>query len=261
MIRCTQQRTPIHARLLLLIVWMLCSAAAFAAGASEYILLGNASLGEGAVGEAIAHYEQARQESPGSPRALYNLGVALYREENYAAALSAFQSVRADSRPLATAVHYNLGNALARLGREQESADPESAVAFYQAGIAAYGRALELQPDHMGARYNMEVVRMWLADLRSRMRPAPGGQNGDQKQSAENNQGQSGDGNGDGSDSQNADPGQSPGSGGEQPELGPVQPDDSQNETARSILEDEQQRRTERQGRGGTNNDQTRPTW
>ncbi|HET7662622.1 MAG TPA: tetratricopeptide repeat protein [Rhodanobacteraceae bacterium] len=70
-------------------------------------------------------------------------GTAAYRAGDYAAAAKAF----ADA-PGADAA-YNLGNALARQGR-------------YQKAIAAYDKALKLNPKLADARANRKAIRDWL---------------------------------------------------------------------------------------------------
>lgn len=66
-------------------------------------------------------------------------GVALYRNGDYEQAVAEFGVV---DLPLA---HYNRGNALVRLGRAGEA-------------LAAYGRAIELDPDHADARFNRDQL-------------------------------------------------------------------------------------------------------
>jgi Ca-activated chloride channel family protein len=72
-------------------------------------------------------------------------GVAHYRNGEYKEALAEFA---ASDLPLA---HYNRGNTLIRLGRSEEA-------------LAAYDRAIELDPDHADARFNRE--RLMAALLR-----------------------------------------------------------------------------------------------
>lgn len=94
---------------------------------------------------------------------------AQYRAGNYEA--SAETLARLDT---ATA-HYNRGNALARSGSIEEA-------------IAAYDRALELEPDHEDAQFNRELLRQHLA-----ANPPAQSQDADQGEAGEDGQsGQSG---------------------------------------------------------------------
>jgi Ca-activated chloride channel family protein len=72
-------------------------------------------------------------------------GAAQYRAGQFEASAASLANV--DS----TAGHYNRGNALAKAGE-------------IPAAIAAYDRALELDPDHEDARYNRELLEQFLQD-------------------------------------------------------------------------------------------------
>jgi tetratricopeptide (TPR) repeat protein len=150
---------------------------AVGAGAAELVAGGNRSYARGELAEAAADYEKARQADPAGAVPLYDLGVALYRQDNPAAALAAFQSIPAAPAGLAGALHYNQGNALARLGRLAQGEQPQQALALYLRSLGAYRRALELDGDYRAAAVNLEVVRRWVAELSARLaqaQPAPG---------------------------------------------------------------------------------------
>jgi tetratricopeptide (TPR) repeat protein len=96
--------------------------------------------------------------------------LALFRQGNYQAALAAFQRIENPPPVLAAEVHYNQGNALARLGQEAGQSDPKAALDYYRLSISAYTRALALDRHHPGAASNIEVVRGWMAALAGRLR-------------------------------------------------------------------------------------------
>jgi tetratricopeptide (TPR) repeat protein len=143
------------------------------AGAAELVAAGNGSYARGELAEAAAGYEQARQAAPVEAVPLYNLGVVLYRQDNLAAALAAFQSIPAAPAGLAARLHYNQGNTLAKLGRLAQEGEPEQALALYLRSLGAYRRALELESGHRAAAVNLEVVRRWVAELVSHLAQAP----------------------------------------------------------------------------------------
>jgi tetratricopeptide (TPR) repeat protein len=147
------------------------------AGAAELVTAGNGSYARGELAAAAADYEKARQAAPAEAVPLFDLGVALYRQDNPAAALAAFQSIPAAPAGLAARLHYNQGNALARLGRLAQGEQPQQALALYLRSLGAYRRALELDSGYAAAAVNLEVVRRWVAELSSRLaqvQPAPG---------------------------------------------------------------------------------------
>jgi tetratricopeptide (TPR) repeat protein len=242
-----------------------------ARGAAELIAEGNAALKAGLVPEAISRYEAARDRPGGTGVALFNMGVALVRQENYPAALTAFQSIDERDATLAPLVHYNQGNVLARLGQSLASQDPAASLELYRRSLGAYQRALALQPRLLEAAYNLEVVRMWIAELRkqggqgqgsesTQAGPPQGDRDGRQGSSPPGSSPQE-------SPGGETAPDQAPGGGPGQatPEPGTAGPQDnpwgSRDETARSILEEERKRREEEANWTGGENSDGRPNW
>ena len=70
---------------------------------------------------------------------------AQYRAEQFEASAASLANIES------AAGHYNRGNALAKAGQ-------------LPAAIAAYDRALELDPSHEDARYNRDLVQQFLED-------------------------------------------------------------------------------------------------
>jgi len=98
-------------------------------------------------------------------------GAAAYRAGDYDAAVQALQQAKAADAP------YNLGNALARLGR-------------YRDAIKAYDRALQINPHNEDAQANRKLVEEALRKQRQTSSSAPqqqhaGGQNGQNKQNGQ----------------------------------------------------------------------------
>ncbi len=88
-------------------------------------------------------------------------GVALYERQAYDQAATQF------SQSIGASGHYNRGNALALQGR-------------LDAAIAAYERALDQDPAHHDARYNLNLVR----NLRQRQQQQDGGQDAGNERSS-----------------------------------------------------------------------------
>jgi tetratricopeptide (TPR) repeat protein len=179
--------------LLLPVVLLLPCVRSAGAGAAELVSAGNGSYARGELAEAAAAYEKARQAALVGAVPLYDLGVVLYRQDNPAAALAAFQSIPEAPAGLAARLHYNQGNTLARLGRLAQEEQPQQALALYLRSLGAYRRALELDAGYRAAAVNLEVVRRWVAELSSRLAQAssapgqgspgtPGPGNGDKLQ-------------------------------------------------------------------------------
>lgn len=245
---------------------------AAARGAAELVAEGNAALEAGLVPEAISRYEAARRKPAGAGVPLFNMGVALTVQENYPAALTAFQGIDRADGELAPLVHYNQGNVLARLGQSQAADDPATSLELYRRSLGAYKRALALDPDLLEAAYNLEVVRMWIAELQERTREA--GQDPGATPEATARQGDSDREQGDapqgdspqdspGGDSapdqsSGEEPGQAQQSGGAASQENPWALRD---ETAQSILEEERRRRAEEANWTGGESSDGRPNW
>jgi tetratricopeptide (TPR) repeat protein len=241
---------------------------AFARSANQLVDEGNEAYANGSFDEAAALYEEARDEKPESAVPLLNLGIALYKQGNFSAALAAFQNIEKLDDEIAPQVHYNQGNALARIGEMEEPENPQEALEYYRKSIAAYKRTLSMDPGHTESTYNIEVVRMWIRDLLENMEVVSGDnprdessdeqQNGQRREASpeERNEGQNGE------QQERSDEGDTPSA--QSPEAPYVPLDDNiipRDETAQAILREEQKRReAEARIRGGLSED-NRPTW
>jgi Ca-activated chloride channel family protein len=100
-------------------------------------------------------------------------GAAAYRAGDYAAAAQALQQAKGADAP------YNLGNALAKLGR-------------YQDAIKAYDRALQLDPHNQDAQVNRKLVEEAMRKQQqassSPQQQHSGGQGGQNNQQGQNGQ-------------------------------------------------------------------------
>jgi Ca-activated chloride channel homolog len=99
-------------------------------------------------------------------------GAAAYRAKDYAAAAQALQQAKSSDAP------YNLGNALAKLGR-------------YPDAIKAYDRALQLDPHNEDARANRKTVEEAMRkqqQKQSSQQQQSGGQSGKNNPSGQNGQ-------------------------------------------------------------------------
>jgi tetratricopeptide (TPR) repeat protein len=227
---------------------LLPGARAAGAGAAEMVAAGNLSYDQGELAEAAAGYEKARQAAPEQSVPLYNLGVVLYRQDNLVAALGAFQSIPQAAPGLVERLHYNQGNTLARLGRLVQEQEPEQALELYLRSLGAFRRVLELESGHRAAAVNMEIVRRWVAELRSRLvqaQAAPGA----------SSPGTPAPGSGD----KAADPPQNAPAP-QDPVVAEPAPWELPDESAEAILREESARREEEQSRGGRSANEY-PAW
>ncbi len=232
---------------------------AFAHGAAEDVAAGNSAFSRGDLEQAVNQYDRARKAAPGSAVALLDFGLALYAKGDFAGALAAFQQVEPPTAALAATVHYDQGNALAQLGRKAEKDQPDAALDFYRRGVAAYRRALDVDPRLSAAAANIEVVRGWIKRLTDAQSQASNGQQQQPDQGGGQDQGQ-----------QTAPGAQAPGNQSPAPGQGqqvPANPAATNaqgttppDETPESILQEERDRRqAEATAGGSTANDS--PNW
>jgi tetratricopeptide (TPR) repeat protein len=101
---------------------------------------------EGRYEDALGAFEDARRELPDNPVVEFDRGNALYKLKRLDEARDAYHRVtELDHGTLRQKDYYNLGNALAELGQNADA-------------VAAYRKALVLDPGDDQARHNLEVV-------------------------------------------------------------------------------------------------------
>lgn len=126
-----------------------------ASGQSEKKMVreGNDLYEEGNYSEAEIEYRKALSEKPDYYKGKFNLGDAMYGQENYEESGKIFGELGeiAKTPEEKSGSWYNLGNSL----MEQQK---------YQESIEAYKKALRLDPDDQDAKYNLEYARKLLND-------------------------------------------------------------------------------------------------
>lgn len=109
---------------------------------------GNKEFNKGNYNEAEINYRKALDKNPTKHNAQFNLGDALYEQEDYEKAAEVFagsnMATISDFHKSNTA--YNLGNSFLKAGKLNES-------------IAAYKQALKFNPENHEARYNLEYAK------------------------------------------------------------------------------------------------------
>lgn len=107
---------------------------------------GNALFEKGEYEAALRRYLEAQQEARSRPELHFNAGDALYMQGKYAEALQEMGRATEGTHPdMSAAAHYNLGNALFRQEKFQEA-------------VGAYKKSLELKPDDIDAKINLELA-------------------------------------------------------------------------------------------------------
>jgi len=130
---------------------------------------GNKEFAEGNYKEALEYYRQAEIERPETPEIYYNHANALVETGSFEEAAEKYgKAPTTDDISLQVGIYYNSGNAYFL----QED---------YLKAIEAYKQTLELNPDDMDAKYNLELARNRLKEQMERQ-PQEQNQQGQQQQ-------------------------------------------------------------------------------
>jgi Ca-activated chloride channel family protein len=135
--------------------------------------------------QAQREYAQSLKSDPNQSHLQFNLGAAAYKAGDFAAATTAFNSaLKTREIPLQQSAYYNLGNALFRQGEKVVTTDPQSTIATWQQSLGAFDTALQLKPSDADAKFNRDVVKTRLDELRRQQQQ--------QQQQQQQNQNQNG---------------------------------------------------------------------
>ncbi len=157
------------------LVWVILiyATSALAQKENKHIRSGNDYYDDEDYKEAEVDYMKALEAKPESFKGQFNLGGALYKQENYEDATKLYGSLAerdADTEERANSF-YNLGNSFLKAQKYAES-------------IEAYKNALRLNPDDMDAKYNMEYAKKMMENQDQEQ------QNQDQNKDQENKEDQ-----------------------------------------------------------------------
>ncbi|MGA9523705.1 MAG: tetratricopeptide repeat protein, partial [Myxococcaceae bacterium] len=157
-----------------LLLGLLLASPAFAVGLLEKnhpaIEAGIDAYDDGRFEDALAAFQAVKQELPGDPRVDFNIGNALYKLGRYEEAKDAWLRAAENDKgkgALQQKDYYNLGNAFAQLNKKKDA-------------IAAYRKALTLDPSDPLARHNLEVLLRNIPPQDSKDEKGDGGQDGGQ---------------------------------------------------------------------------------
>jgi len=141
-------KTTYIAALVLIVIGMLLPDMGLAQSDKSLVRKGNKDFSNGAYNEAEINYRKALDKNPMSSTAQFNLGDAMYAQEDYEKAAEVFSKSNMEKKTASekSEIYYNYGNSLLKAGKLNES-------------IEAYKQALRANPDNEEARYNLEYAR------------------------------------------------------------------------------------------------------
>ena len=134
--------------------------------------------------DAYDVFQQQLQRDPGSDGLEFDQGASAYKEGDYDKALEAFGKVLGSkNQALRGQAEYNLGNTLVERGALQQQKD-EKAREWTEA-LKHYEQALKVDPNNADAKYNEDIVRKMIEDLKKQEQQQ---QQQDQQQKNQKNQ-------------------------------------------------------------------------
>lgn len=121
---------------------------------------------------ARQEYERLLERSPDDARLHYNAGAAAYRAGQFEEASKSFDAaLKAQDVQLQQRAYYNLGNSLYRRG--EPLAEPQQKLETWEKSAQSFESALKLQPQDVDAKYNLDVVRKKLEELKKQQQQQP----------------------------------------------------------------------------------------
>jgi tetratricopeptide (TPR) repeat protein len=157
--------------LLIILGLILTAAAAMAQSERKLVRSGNGEYGDGNFSEAEVQYRKALDKNPNYFNGKFNLGDAMYQQENYEESARMFNDLAeaniTDEEK--ASVYYNLGNNFMKGQKWGEA-------------VESFKRSLRLKPDDYDAKYNLEYARKKMKDQQQQQ------QNQDQNQDQDKDQ-------------------------------------------------------------------------
>lgn len=137
--------------------------------------------------DAKNEYERLLEKKPDDPKLNYNAGAAAYRAGEYDTAVKAFSNAtKAPELDLQALAYYNLGNANFRLGSAQET--PDKKMALWHQAVQNYESAMKLNPQDADAKFNHELVKKQLEELKKQQQQEKQEKNDNKDQNKEDKQ-------------------------------------------------------------------------
>ncbi len=135
-------------RLLILIVLGLLSSGLYAQNDKKYVRKGNKQFEKGEYSDAEVQYRKALDKNPNSYKGKFNLGDAMYKQDNVEESGKLFNELTAAnvSPEMKAKSFYNLGNTMMKAQK-------------YKEAVEAFKQSLKLDPTDYNTKYNLEYAR------------------------------------------------------------------------------------------------------
>jgi len=147
---------------------------AFSQNENRFIRRGNSAFEKSDFQQAEIEFRKALERNNNSEKGEFNLGGALYKQENFEEAARKFGALsnQATDAQIRSEALYNLGNSFMNLQQ-------------YEAAIEAFKNSLRLNPNDFNSKYNLEYA---MNQLREQQQQEQNQQNQDQNQESKEDQ-------------------------------------------------------------------------
>ncbi len=115
---------------------------------------------------ALQKFMEEKLDNPESQELNLNIGNVQYKKKKYDEALKSYeQALVGDNSQIAAKAYYNMGNAHFRKGEFAIQSGNQQGIQDYRNAMAHYKKSLEINPDNMEAKQNIEVVQARIKEL------------------------------------------------------------------------------------------------
>ncbi len=176
-------------RLFTIITIILLTINSFAQIENHYIRQGNRQYKKHNYARAESKYKIALNKNPKSYPALFNLGLALYKQNNDTSALGAFlQLSRIDtSAQLKAKTFYNLGVVFTKIAQDSlKNKQLNGAIKNLQNAVQAFKSSVIFNPQNYNTRYNLWVTQKLLDSLKQQQQQKQKNKQNKQNQNKQN---------------------------------------------------------------------------
>lgn len=133
---------------------------------SQQLAAANKNLAEGKLDDAIAKYQQIAEGQTGRTEAIYNEGVARFRNSEFEQARSLFTETLGTNNPnLTTQARFNLGNCDYAEAVACSKDDRPGAIKQLSSAVSHFRSALQDKPTDGDARANLELATRLMKQL------------------------------------------------------------------------------------------------
>lgn len=149
---------------------------------------------KGNFSQSAKDYAASAREQPAKAELQFNHGAAAYKTGEFETAEKSFQSaLKTEQLPVQQSAYYNLGNTQYRSGQKAEKSNPQQTIKNWESAVQSYDAALQIKADDADAKYNRDLVKRKLEELKQQQeqQQQQNQQNQQQNQDQQQNQNQS----------------------------------------------------------------------